>query len=578
MPVREHEHNGHDYHVDNLLRTLRRPSNGASSMARRPNEIKSARTTTQYGAEPTRFQQPRSYSDRSNYYTGRSRRFHPGFSRSSISSVNALPLTGKRLNDIGTQTMPMEATIVPQLTRPPQNQHYQVNAHRPTDNANWRTRNIFDLPDSDVEDNRTPQAPMRAIPQPQRKEIEPQLTMLTNARNPAPVALDCKCTKRHRLPFDELSFTKLKLSSPRSLIMPARNVDNGLVIGPEQDIIYISSDEDSGSSSRMGRGRDRRKRLCTSNLNTQPNATKLVNTHEERLQQLQTPEIVHSKLPVPVFKSSELETGRISPLHEPSLEETGNSLIQESFTRADTPEPSSQKNTTEALINALTEQMRTPTSSMFDEYMHGDQDETIMDHRIVDISMVTKEIKELAASASIRLPQRRVSHTQLAHRIMPDGYYEAISQHVRRPQAQSEQSLPSAGGDLNAESSGTANNEMENSDQDESESAGLQDFQLSDDTALELTIASSAVQRVIRRFQELCTELSQTPKVKLSDKVTSSIAALRAGFGFLRALLGNQAKSHGLSEGSQWESQRRGPLVGIITYEKRIGKGQVGDV
>ncbi|MCJ1383675.1 hypothetical protein MMC17_006789 [Xylographa soralifera] len=226
MPVMEHEGTGPNDYLDDLLRSLRRPTNGASSMARRPNEIILARATTRYGEEAATYKQRHSPIKRTDYDTRR-KGLKRGIGMNLISAVNAMPVTKKRLHNVGTQTTSMEPNLIPQLTRPLRNRQYQSKFPGSVDNAAWRTRDIFDLPNSDAEHNRPLQASMPALPQLQPEEIKNPTVMATNQRKRDLGDVGCACMKRRRLPLDALHLTNLNLSSP---VIPVRTLENNLVV------------------------------------------------------------------------------------------------------------------------------------------------------------------------------------------------------------------------------------------------------------------------------------------------------------------------------------------------------------
>ena len=86
--------------------------------------------------------------------------------------------------------------------------------------------------------------------------------------------------------------------------------------------------------------------------------------------------------------------------------------------------------------------------------------------------------------------------------IMPEGYYEAIAKHVRRPSTVLKKPAHFAGTRLNAKSYTTINatdNETNNSDQDGSEGASEQDVRIDRERALEITKASFAICKISKK-------------------------------------------------------------------------------
>ncbi|MCJ1383674.1 hypothetical protein MMC17_006788 [Xylographa soralifera] len=195
---------------------------------------------------------------------------------------------------------------------------------------------------------------------------------------------------------------------------------------------------------------------------------------------------------------------RTPSLQESSLVENSEGLMKSQGYKqmgAETTEPSPRDRLNEDLIDALTQEMRTPTSSMFEGYVP--EHEAREEFSTAGLGGSPGQILERTAQVRTKKSRRRASQMTHRHKTMPEGYYEAISQHVRRrPPAVPQKHRPSPGAPRNAESFDITNNESERSDKEESQSTILQDFRIGGDTELELMNASSAVQMIIRRMNK----------------------------------------------------------------------------
>ncbi|MCJ1435244.1 hypothetical protein MMC27_004616 [Xylographa pallens] len=474
MPVMEHEGTGSDGHLDSLLRSLRRPMNGASSMAHRPHEIMSARTTSRYGQEATMHPERQSYADTTNYDTRR-RRHRRGTGTKLISAVNAMPITRRRLHNVGTQTMSETPTPIPRVFQPLRNQHYQSKVPTGVDSTAWRTRDIFDVPDSDDEHNRPLQASTRTLSRSQPEKVEASTPM-------APASNQRK-----------------------------RNLGDNAA---KHDLIWISSDDDSVSSSTIDK--KRRRRDGRSDHGTQMDVMKPVSTHSVSLKKLETPESKLFSLPKIPSDAPQIETARMkSGFHcetDAQLSRTNTLACRMEKTTGDchlaaryrshernavpcaeTSRPSTQDLTNQAFIDAITQEMRTPSSSIFEGYLPEKNGEPREESRIAGLYEAPKQMLELTAQVRSTHPRRNTSQVIQTHKTMQKGYYEAIRQHVRRWRSTVPQKhILHPGFGRNAVSF----------DQEELQSTSVQDFQIGGDTELELINASSAVQRIVRRMNK----------------------------------------------------------------------------
>ena len=138
-----------------------------------------------------------------------------------------MPVTKKRLHNVGTQTMSTDTTQIFQLTQILPKQQYQFNCSTHVDNTAWRTRNIFDLPDSDVEHNRPLPTSMLVLPQLQLKNTEALTIVAPNQGKQNLEDVDYVSTKRRRVPLNNLHSQKLNLASP---VIPVKTLENDLVV------------------------------------------------------------------------------------------------------------------------------------------------------------------------------------------------------------------------------------------------------------------------------------------------------------------------------------------------------------
>ncbi|MCJ1318807.1 hypothetical protein MMC15_004138 [Xylographa vitiligo] len=216
----------------------------------------------------------------------------------------------------------------------------------------------------------------------------------------------------------------------------------------------------------------------------------------------------------------------------PSLQEPGVIENSEGLTlglgynqdRAKTLESSPDGVTNHDLTDALTLEIRTPTSSMLEGYVPMNQDDATKEYGLAGMDRYSEQAVELTAQVRIQNPRRRASQVPYTHKVvlsflwpstinlhiylssrwtMPEGYYEAISRHIRRrPPAVPQKHLPSRDAGGTSRSSKITNDESESSDQEELRSTRVQDIQIGSDAELELMKASSAVQRIIRRMNK----------------------------------------------------------------------------
>ncbi|MCJ1392147.1 hypothetical protein MMC18_005014 [Xylographa bjoerkii] len=556
MPVMETDGNGEQIDLEALLRSLRKPETGASSLARRPDVIMAARASALGVEAPERPERRHVLIENT---------FARNIPLGLATGGNAEPVSTKRAYDVEPVTISAQTIMINRPFQYSTMPHDRVNIRGRTSKKAPKSGDIFDLPVSEPDHKRTHRTSWSTSPRLSWKEAEASALVFTErqARRKQDVRAVMKDKrKKRRLRTDQLHMTTIPPSSTAPEIAPLQR---------EKSIISISSDDESVSSSSAEK--ERRKRQSTSVAKSQCDIVKPVSTHRAGLQRPKAPEIYHFRVPRPTSNIPQSQVGRmrggfddstdaqflpngsetmrssrpprlelihttqmmhepgieaclpqarelllanddedclsqprLPSLHEPSLEKYVEVSMRNrghNQTREECLEPRPQGFVNEDLIDALTREMRTPTSSIYDGYLSGRSGGVR-----VESGLGTRQENQLTAQMRAEKPQRRTSQAILPHKVMPQGYYEAISQHVRQPVVAPLKPLPPAGAGRAAESSDMANNESESSDQEESESASSKDFQISDRTASELQNASSAVQRIIRRMSKVVRKMS----------------------------------------------------------------------
>ncbi|MCJ1282947.1 hypothetical protein MMC26_002273 [Xylographa opegraphella] len=511
-----------------------------------------ARTTTRYGEDAAISRQRHSPPRRK--YSPRRRALKVEHGMNPISAINAMAVTNEKVRNVGTQTMSMESSPMLPLTRRLRNDQYRPNSPRRIDNTSWRTRDVFDVPDSDTEHSRPLHTSMRVLAQSQPEKIDASTMTARNRRTRDVEDVGCAITKRRRHLLDELHLQNLEVRSP---VMLADVLDNEITSATKHDIISISSDDDEVPALMVDRSR---KGNIRPDHEPQLPVMKPLSTPRARAKTPEMPEMPEHKyfhLPTPSLNSSQFRTtgmkNELDPRSDAQHPETDVFLcrIKETTSEASmitrdksherTPDlfsmqarefisstsdwddeallwkptlekPSMMKDSEnlmldpdqsqkhQDLLDALTQEMRTPNSSIFEGYMPQNYGDLREQYSTAVINELPKQALELTAEVKTKNTRRSANQMNNTRKTMPEGYYEAISQHVRRPPAVLQKHVPSPSASGNAESSDTTSNETEGSGKEESKTLSLQDFKISGDTELELMNVSSAVQRIVRRM------------------------------------------------------------------------------